>query len=557
MTRRHPSQNSRVKGHRSLLVIIPAGLAIFASSGLKIWLIFSGRIPFNADEAIVALMARHIQQGRWPLFFYGQAYMGSLDPILIAPFFGIFGEAVWVVRVVQMFLFIAILATTFFISKQVFGGDKAGISSIWLLAIPAVTLTLYTTASIGDYGEMLLLGNIIILCAFRIGEGLSGRLRNRLVLWFTFGFLSGFGVWVFGLSVVYSLPAAIYLFVLLTQSLRRGTEGWKEIAQIGSASAVGVLAGLLPVWIYASQNGVVAVFGELGGSAIEGVEQLGWGGQVFQHLLNIAVFGGTASLAIRPSWEVRWLALPLLPLALFFWMGVGLFVVKKIRVEWEGRDKLLLLLSIPLTLAVGFIFTPFGADPSGRYFLPIMVILSILAGGLIKSLLDRFGYAAWALLALVIAFNFWGTIESALRYPPGLTTQFDQVTQIDHSYDQALMDFLKSEGVTRGYSNYWVSYPLAFLSSETLIFIPRLPYHQDLRFTDRDDRYRLYDQLVNSSDQVAYITTKNPLLDRKIRQGLKQFDVSWDERQIGDYQIYYHLSKPVRPDALGLGITNP
>jgi hypothetical protein len=36
-------------------------------------------LPFNSDEAIVGLMARHMLQGERPLFFYGQAYLGSLD----------------------------------------------------------------------------------------------------------------------------------------------------------------------------------------------------------------------------------------------------------------------------------------------------------------------------------------------------------------------------------------------------------------------------------------------------------------------------------------------
>ncbi len=49
---------------------------------LKIVLLSAGVIPFNADEAVVALMARHITMGARPLFFYGQAYMGSLDAFL-------------------------------------------------------------------------------------------------------------------------------------------------------------------------------------------------------------------------------------------------------------------------------------------------------------------------------------------------------------------------------------------------------------------------------------------------------------------------------------------
>ena len=75
-----------------------------AAAGLKVWLVAGGRVPFNADEAVVALMARHILQGQRPFFFYGQAYMGSLDAYLIAAGFNWFGEQVWVIRGVQAIL---------------------------------------------------------------------------------------------------------------------------------------------------------------------------------------------------------------------------------------------------------------------------------------------------------------------------------------------------------------------------------------------------------------------------------------------------------------------
>jgi len=57
---------------------------ILVAGAIKILISPVDITPFNADEAIVALMARHINQGNIPVFFYGQAYMGSLDPMLVA-----------------------------------------------------------------------------------------------------------------------------------------------------------------------------------------------------------------------------------------------------------------------------------------------------------------------------------------------------------------------------------------------------------------------------------------------------------------------------------------
>ena len=96
-------------------------------------------------------------------------------------------------------------------------------------------------------------------------------------------------------------------------------------------------------------------------------------------------------------------------------------------------------------------------------------------------------------------------------------------------------------------------FPLAFLSDERLVFIPRLPYHQDLRFTLRDDRYEPYDKIVRQSQRIAYVTTNNPNLDEQLRLGFESKGISWRETRIGDYQVYYQLSREVHPDEIGLG----
>jgi hypothetical protein len=126
---------------------------------------------------------------------------------------------------------------------------------------------------------------------------------------------------------------------------------------------------------------------------------------------------------------------------------------------------------------------------------------------------------------------------------------------VDHRFDQALIDFLIEKGETRGYSNYWVTYPLAFLSQEKLIFIPRLPYHLDFRYTERDDRYAAYNSMVAEADRVAYITTHHPELNAYLASAFKELDIKWEEIQIGDYHVFFNLSELVRPDEIGLGKT--
>jgi hypothetical protein len=69
----------------SLVAAIAVGVAIrvalaFAADG-KSW----------SDSAVIALMAMHALSGKFYTFYWGQAYMGSLESLGVAPFFALFG----------------------------------------------------------------------------------------------------------------------------------------------------------------------------------------------------------------------------------------------------------------------------------------------------------------------------------------------------------------------------------------------------------------------------------------------------------------------------------
>ncbi len=556
--------------------VVSVVIACLVAMALKAWLVIAGLMPFNSDEAVVALMARHILQGHHPVFFYGQAYMGSLDAYLVAIGFWLFGQSVWVIRLVQACLYLAVMLSTVGLARLAYGTWHVGAIAVILLAIPTVNMTLYTTASLGGYGEALLIGNLILLITLSIQHDWRRNLiPGRFWKWGFLGFLSGFGLWVFGLTLIFSGAAIIYLFLYWFSSVSKQ----KPLSLTNKANArlsrrmmtsalvylIGAIAGSSPWWGYALKFGVDRLIRELGGGAIAGVEQLPYIVQIWQHLINLVLLGSPAAFGFRPPWDVTWLALPLIPVILFFWVVVLVVVVKQLlitrRNQAVGRELLetnwvnLLWILIVLFLVLGFVLSPFGADPSGRYFVPLAVPLVLLAAWSMGKLKERYGRRIFSLVGLVLIFNLWGTIQCAQRYPPGFTTQFYALTQIDHRFDQELIQFLEGQGETYGYSNYWVGYPLAFLSQEEIIYVPALPYHLDFRYTQRDDRYQPYREMVNSSGKVAYITTRHPPLEDKLRHEFRVRGINWQEAAIGDYHVFYALSELIRPEDMGLGMT--
>ncbi len=524
-------------------------LTLLIAAAWKTWLLWLDVIPFNADEAVVALMARHIRLGARPIFFYGQAYMGSLDAYLVAIGFAAFGEQVWVVRLIQALLYLAIIITTLRLAQEVLANRQNALLAGALLTIPTVNVTLYTTASLGGYGEALLLGNLILLSALSIRRRWQAAHPAWLAM-LAWGFFSGLGLWANGLTLIYTLPAAAYLIFF-------NISRWRQTRFAGEflpwlAALVGLLVGATPWWLYAMQSGIHSLLAELSGSAVA-VEQNGWALRSINHLVSLLLLGIPAIAGFRPPWAVQWLALPLLPFVGMFWSVALLIWVRRIaNRQHPRRAEFALLAGVTLTLIAGFVFTPFGIDPSGRYFLPLAVPLSILAAETIAAATQRFGRWRWALAALIIVYQAAGTIQCALQYPPGLTTQFYEPSIVDHRYDQELIRFLQEKDERYGYTTYWVAYPLAFHSKENLIYAPRLSYHPDLSYTRRDDRYPPYNEPVRHSPHPAYITARNPNLDRVLRRELQRTGLTWQEHTIGDYHIFYALSAPVHPEDLRL-----
>ena len=520
---------------------------------LKTWLILSDVMPFNSDEAVVGLMGRHILQGANPIFFYGQAYMGSFDAWLVAVGFKVFGEHIWVIRGVQTLLYLGIMVSTYLLGRIALGSRRTGLLAMWLMAIPNVIVTLYTTVSLGGYGEGILLGSLNLILGISIAKRLRSGRYIEMGYWFLWGFLTGFGLWVFGISLVFSIPMAIFLVFCLWDmtpdlgKFLKSRRNWGFFLLIFT----GFVLGALPFWAYAYQNGVGVLFQEFVGSAVA-VEQTSFVQRSIQHLGSFLLFGSTAIFGMRPSWEVRWLGLPLMPFILIFWIGVLIFALYRLRRGSSHRFGRAVLLSTMITLGIGFVFTSFGVDPSGRYFLPMIIPLSLFAAEMIDYLSKHYSRWAWGLVGLILVYHSWGIYDGASRNPPGITTQFDPIAQVDSRYLDDLVLFLEREGETLGYTNYWVSYPLAFLSEEELIFVPRLPYHQDMRYTERDNRYAPYAEMVEAAEQVAYITTHHPELNDRIRGALIARDIDWREHQIGDYLLFYDLSDTIRPEEINL-----
>lgn len=520
-------------------------VAAVLSIGLGLWQRWlwqtAGRIPFNSDEAIVGLMARHILQGERPIFFYGQAYMGSLDAWLNAAGFMVWGQTVLAMRLVQTILWIGLLVSVFFLTKRVFSSNSAGWISLILFGLPPVNQVLYSTVTLGGYNEALILG---VWCLFlAVGILSDDRPRQTRLRFLLLGLLAGLGLWAFGFSLVFSLPAVGFAWIALRPRTLK-----EKLTCIGSLLLSGLI-GSAPWWGYALQHGMGPLLTELSGSAVA-VEKTNLLARTFMHLFSLILLGIPAGLGFRPPWSAEFILLPLLPVALIIWIVI---CIQAFRLTRKSRP-VGMLLSVPLTLFILFVFTSFGVDPSGRYFLPVGLILAVLAGGILADWRpNRSPWVIPLMAAILVIYQGLGAYRAVVRSETGLTTQFAPNTSYSSAEMDELIAFLRANDLKTGYTDYWTSYPMAFLTGEEIVYIPRLPYHDNLSYTVRDDRYEPYTARIYASEQNTYITRNNAPLDAFLTSALTDAGVTWDETNMGAYRIYYNLSQNLTPEQLGLG----
>jgi 4-amino-4-deoxy-L-arabinose transferase-like glycosyltransferase len=508
--------------------------ALLVAAALKLWLVAGGYVPFNSDEAIVGLMARHILQGERPIFFYGQAYMGSLDAWLVAGGFALFGDRVLSIRLVQIGLYALYIFTLWLLARRIFIRKQIANIAVWVAAIPMVLLTTYTSATLGGYGETLVLGNLILLLGFEV---IYGKGIDKYHYWIFLGLIGGLAFWTLGLAGIYLLPVA----VLGLWIHRAG-----KIRQYILAS-VGFFITSAPWWYYNFVHNGEAISVLLGKSDLQLAATGPW-----QRLIGMTLLGIPSLLGLRLPWSPELAPPGILFLYVSIYLATLFYFISSYRKGHSnlhpGASRLLIIFS--LGFFVVFVGTHYGIDATGRYFLPLCLVVIFGLAVFINAAWDRRSIFGVSLLVLVVVLNGIGILRAAIS-EDRITTQFDPITRFDNSYDNELIAFLREKRELRGYSNYWVAYRLAFVSDEEIIFSPRLPYKPDLSYTHNDNRYLPYDLEVNESSRVAYITSKHPELDQMIRQRFSILGVDHSEEEIGPYTVFFGLSRKIEPAEIG------
>jgi hypothetical protein len=425
----------------------------------RLFFIASTNAVIDSDEAIVGLMAKHaIERGTMPIFYYGQHYMGSLEPLLVALLFSVTGLSAVSMKMVPLAFGIALIPLTYLLGAWFFTDDGSedlprfsilsGRIAAALMAVPPAAMVEWSTKARGGFTEVIFFGVVAMLCALSWYRHLSA------VMTFACALSLGIGWWVNNQIVFFMLPIGALMFFRVVQVgvKFRTVRPFLLHFLLGMGS---FLVGSALYWYYNFCNNF-ASFGMLGGAKHLDKNFYGLLGSALPILSGARQFWHDSDLFFGAEF-----------VALGMYLAVVFLIISAQSLFWKPVF-ILSTITICTTLVI-FTLSAFGSlYTAPRYLLPLYPVLFAcigagIAGNYLKKpggILSRSSSVVLCLFFTLHLLSYWWDGS----YDPG--QPFVAEDERAAADDSELLQWLSAEQVSVVQTPYWISYRLAFETGE-------------------------------------------------------------------------------------------
>ena len=150
---------------------------------LRLDFLVANNFVIDSDEAIVGLMAKHIVEGAdLPVFYYGQHYMGSFEPLLAALSFKVFGISNAALKAVPLIFSLLLLILLYALGLQL-GGRCVSRVAVLLAAVPPSTLLIWSAKARGGFIELVCLGTYALLPYLPLAKTRTALICRHRIDW--------------------------------------------------------------------------------------------------------------------------------------------------------------------------------------------------------------------------------------------------------------------------------------------------------------------------------------------------------------------------------------
>jgi 4-amino-4-deoxy-L-arabinose transferase-like glycosyltransferase len=479
--------------------VVVAGVA--AGIGLRAWVLSSTSLgSLDSDEAVWGLMARHLLDGHWSTFFWGQNYGGSHEAIVTAGLFGITGSGTLALKLVPTALYAAAALLVWRVGRRTVGEPAARIAATLFWIWPAYFVW-RSTKAYGYYGSGLVLGLAVILLALRLREKPS-----RLDV-FAIGLALGLGWWSTPQIVILALPPLVWLVWQRRSVLR---DWWIALPAFVVGAFPWIVTNVRHDW--ASLHSSQARTSELG------------------HVHNLFTAVLPTALGLRVPFSLEWIVGPLGGWALFVLALVGF-----VWLVWRRPAGLGVLTLVCLLFPVLYVISPYtflSSEP--RYLALLMPVVALL---LARALRGPWLAAAGVAAALGLSLAGLAAMEQ-----DRLTLSQAEDLPIPASTRPPLRA-LEQAGVKTAVADYWIAYVLDFESREQIITIPA-PY-------TGQNRHPGWNELVASDPRSARVFVHGADAERRARRRLLR--AGYRRIEAGGFDVYVRSGAAARGAAAASG----
>lgn len=168
-----------------------------------------GQTLLHSDEAIVGIMAQDIAAGeQFPIYFYGQRYMGALEAYTVAAFSAVFDQPIHALRFAPAFFLAMIVFTQYLMLTRWFGRAGGLIGAAALIACSPMFMQ-WSISARGGYVEIMLWGSLLL---FAYSEWFVDPIprSHRSLRKFAFGAIIGSGMWINPSIVLFIAPIILH-----------------------------------------------------------------------------------------------------------------------------------------------------------------------------------------------------------------------------------------------------------------------------------------------------------------------------------------------------------
>ena len=467
----HQHISSSMDAKRKLtLYIVAVTSCISIGIALRLYGAWAARYIANPDCGIVALMAKHMSQGEaFPVFFYGQAYMGSLEPAVSALFCRLLGVGGFPVCLGPAFLGMLLLPIVFMWARDA-AGNAAGLAALAVCIIGPHAFFMSQAAPRGGYMATLLLGTSVMWLCANAAQTAKGGTAMGSGKAFLIGLLAGLGWWTNQL-IVAALVSAFTVIMI-------GHKGRPPLTVVCTAT-IAFLLGSLPFWIWNATHE--------------------WA--TFDMAANIKAIDLKTGVQFLPERYARLMSY-------WSWPGILRSIAHALPIVFVSsgfvwgaihlrRDAALHMVCIGLFFAISlylFAGSKYASMNTARYLLPLVPASAILIGFLSHAIFRRAGIVAASLPVILIVagqFHVLADVRSA-----------DRGVKAHETYLREFRKFLGKHNIEAAYGDY-VSHAFNFNLDESVAITTPL----------RDERYRPFAQRAELAERIAVIGNAGKLND--------------------------------------------